>query len=132
MRRRIITTLGVLAAITGLSSSVLARPAVPTSETREFSLTRNSIVGIESRTIGDDYRKFFGIENPTTISLNTTGEGNIFPDGDDGVWRISEDTRLLVNEPLVRPVGIVPFNRDENGVSLFGDVERIEVQTELN
>lgn len=131
MKHTIITTLGLLAAVTGLSSSVQARPLVPNAQTGNFSLTKNSVVEVESRTIGDDYQKFFGVKTSTNIPISNAEANNFFvyADGDDGVWQINDNLRLLVNEPLSPAVNPVSFSQDE--ASFFGDINRIEVQTNL-
>lgn len=130
MKYQILATLGALAALTGLSSAVEARPTeVSDLETRGVTFSKNSVVGVESRTIGDDYKKFFSVENSSNALSNNSGQNNILSAEDTRVWQISEDWRLLANEPLSPPTGVVNFRPEQ--ASLFGDVDRIEFQTDL-
>ncbi len=71
MKRTILATLGALAVITGLSNSVQARPAVESnSETEKFNLSsRNSSLEYQNRTVEDDYRQFFGVEDSTNLAI---------------------------------------------------------------
>jgi hypothetical protein len=74
-----------------------------------------------------------GVENSTDTSLNLGNNARdpyIFADGDDGVWQISNNWELQVNEPLSPPIFPVPFRQD--GASLFDDIDRVELQYELS
>lgn len=69
MRYRIFAALGVLAALTGLASPVHAQSAVAAkSKTENITLSGESLAGIESRTVENDYQQFF-VEQPSTLTL---------------------------------------------------------------
>lgn len=130
MKQAIIATLGALAVVTGLSNSVQARPIVGTnSETKKLTLSNNSALEFESRTIEDDYQQFFGREDFTNIAINE--QNNINPQNSeffgsdvDG-WQVNEDSTLYVNEPFAPTVDAIPFERNR------GENDRVEVQTNL-
>jgi hypothetical protein len=127
MRYKIITALGVLAAITGLASSAHAQSAVAShSETGNFTLSDASSVEIESRSVADDYETFFGEEeNPSANSLNNGGFNTLINEP-RGV-EINEELELLVNEPFSPEINPI-FSRD---AERFDGVDRVEVQYEV-
>lgn len=87
-----IAAVGAFAAITCFSSSVRAQ------STQEFTLTSEAL-DVENLTIRDDYKEFFGKGvTREDISLNENsdlyGDDSVFYDGDDGVWQISDRSRI--------------------------------------
>lgn len=122
-----IAAVGALTAITGFTSSVRAQ------STQRFTLSDESL-DVENLTIRDDYKEFFGRNEreDTSLSLgnpNLNHDDGVFSDGDDGVWEISENWELQVNEPLAPPV--FPAFPRQDGASIFNDIDRAELQYEL-
>jgi len=117
--RHMITTLGAILAITGFGSVVHPQLAVASP--------RDSSLQLETKTVEDDYKLFF--QNNQNTSFNTfanTQDYDAFADGDDGVWRINDEVRLLVNEPLVEQNNILnPPRRD-----FYEGIDRVEVRVE--
>ncbi len=136
MRYRIFTALGVLAAITGLASSVQAQSTVASnSRSGEFTLSGESLTNINNRTVQNDFNGFFLENSPTTIPSsigtapnsignNSTVNNNTSSAQRPGVLQISEDVELVSNEPLSHPVSRVPGQQNQP----FVNVERARVE----
>jgi hypothetical protein len=140
MRRSILTTLGVLAAIAGLASSVDAQPTVASNSrngasTGEFTLSGNSLVGIRNRTVGNDFNRFFLDNSSTTapsntgtalnsIDSNSIGSNNNLTIQDPGVLQISDNVQVVSNEPIYHPSTRVPGEQHLP----FTNIERAQVQ----
>jgi hypothetical protein len=130
MRRRITIALGVLAAISGLASSVHAEPTVGSNaETEGVTLSGESLVGLESRTVGDDFGQFF-LGDASTTPINTTEGNNNFntQDEDIVIREIDEDTDLVVNQPISPAFNSAPTRQNEP----FNTNESVEVQFDLD
>lgn len=130
MKYRILTTLGILVATTGLANSVQAQPAVAiNSQAEEFTRSGQSLSSIEPRTIKDDFEKFF-LEDSSTLVLNNAEDVSSlnFNPGVGSTWGIAENVRLVVNQPLVEPTGVVSFRQDLP----YDGVERVKLQVELD
>ena len=136
MRNRILTALGVLAAITGLASSVQAQTArSPQSNTGEFTLSGNSLVDIRSRTVDTDFNRFF-LRNsanstsprrgtvPNSIDSNTVEINNSLDPQDLGAIQVNDDVQLVSNESLFSPITRVPGQQNQP----FHNTERVQVQ----
>ena len=112
MRHRILTALGVLAAITGLASSVHAEPTVASnSRTGEFSLSGESLVGINNRTIGADFNRFFlennsvlTLSNASTTTVNSAGTDNNLIGQQTGILQVSDSVQVITNDSLSSPI----------------------------
>ena len=145
MRHRILTALGVLAAVTGLASSVNAQPTVATNartgaRTGEFTLSGESLVGIQNRTAGKDSNSFFLGNSatpaptrtgtvPNTIESNNNGDNNnVTPNNSTnqppGVLQITDNLQVVSNEPVYHPSTRVPGEQHLP----FTNVERAQVQ----
>jgi hypothetical protein len=75
MNPKIIAALAILAAIVSLGSSVRAHsPVAPSVNGEDYTITGDSLEGIDTRTAEDDFKKFF--EGTTADSLSTNGAGN--------------------------------------------------------
>ncbi len=124
-----ITTLGVLAATTGLASSVHAQLAVASnSEAGDFTLSGVSLIELESKIVEDDYKSFFAeTETTSTISPSNVEDYNNFINPIGGVWELDERVELLVNVPLSEPINPL-FSRQAEALN---GIERVEVQVEL-
>jgi hypothetical protein len=127
-RKIIVAAVGAFAAITGFTSSVRAQSP------QDVTLSGNSL-DVENLTVGDDYTEFFGRSSDREDTSLTQGNPNLsqddgaFYDGDDGVWEISENWELQVNEPIAPPV--FPAFPRQNGASIVNDIDRVELQYEL-
>lgn len=127
-RKIIIAVVGALTAIAGFTSSVRAQ------STQEFTLS-DELLDVENLTVRDDYNEFFGRSSDrenTSLSLgnpNSSQDDGVFYDGDDGVWEISDNWELQVNEPIAPPV--FPAFPQQDGVLIVNDIDRAELQYEL-
>lgn len=122
MRHRILTSLGVLVAIAGVTRPVYAQPTIASnSETATLTLSGASLSGIEPRTVKDDFTQFFVGESVIT-------ESNTFTAGDGRVWQISEDVQLVANRQQLSPVNPAPWRQNEP----FNNNETVEVQLNLD
>lgn len=127
MRHKILAALGVLAVITGLASSAHAQSAVVSNpETGKFTSSDASVVEIESRSVAEDYKTFFGEGNPSATSLNNGG-ADTSADESKGNFEVSDQVELLVNEPFAPEVNPLFSNQAER----FDGLDRVEVQYEL-
>ncbi len=128
MKKRIVSLFGAIVVLPSLASLLQPQSALalnPKSE--KLSLSNDSPVRLESRTIKDDYKRFFSNrQNSYSPGFDNVQNYNVMNNGDDGVWQINEDLKLLVNEPLVEQNTILtPPRQDINE-----DIERVEVQTQ--
>lgn len=125
----IIAAVGAFTAITYFASSVRAQ------STQEFILSSGSL-DVENLTIRDDYKEFFGRKDEqedASINFenrNLNQDDDVFYDGDDGVWQISDHWELQVNEPISPPV--FPAFPQPEGASMFNNIDRAELQYELS
>jgi hypothetical protein len=138
MRNSILTALGVLAAITGLASSVQAQPSVASnSRTGEFTLSGNSLVGIRNRTVDTDFNRFF-LRNssaptsnsnraatvPNSIDSNDVVINSNIDPQDLGAIQVNDDVQLVSNESLFSPIIRVPGQQNQP----FHNTERVQFQ----
>ncbi|HEY9597912.1 MAG TPA: hypothetical protein V6D33_09605 [Cyanophyceae cyanobacterium] len=122
MRHRILTTLGVLVAIAGVTHPAHAQSTIASnSKTEPLSSSGNSLSGIERRTVEDDFNQFFSGES-------VIPESNSFNTQDGRVWQISEDVQLVANRQQLSPANPVPWRQNEP----FNNNERVEVQLNLD
>lgn len=130
MRYRIlVTALGVLVAIAEFTTSVQAQPNVSSNpETGQYTLSGNSFVGIESRTVEDDFKNFF-LEDSSSTEVNTSRSNNDLINRNGVVWQISENLQVVANRPIYPSVNPVPWrqNLPLTNQPLNGP-ERVEVQ----
>lgn len=122
MRRILLTILGVLATMTGLASSVNAQ-SVPNSARGEFTLSGDSLVGLQNRNAEDDYAEFFAAGD----DLAATSSNFALPDNDiannniafnqnfwidepnRADWELTDDLNIAVGEADREPVDAIPF-----------------------
>ncbi len=104
MKSKITAALAIMAAIVGLSNSVKAQsPEVPSSNAGQYTLSGDSLIGIDNRTADSDFAKFFTLE-PNFANTNSNGNnvGDNIVDPYLGVWQISDGVQLQrVDEPLL-------------------------------
>lgn len=122
MRHRILTTLGVLVAIAGVTNPAHAQSTIASnSKTEPLSLSGNSLSGIERRSVKDDFNQFFSGES-------VIPESNSFNTEDGRVWQINDDVRLVANRQQLSPANPVPWRQNEP----FNNNERVQVQLNLD
>ncbi|MBF2009465.1 MAG: hypothetical protein IGS49_29585 [Chlorogloeopsis fritschii C42_A2020_084] len=131
MKKRIIRLFGAIVVLPSLTSLLQPQLALAlNSKSEKLSLADNSLVRLETRTIKDDYKLFFSNRQNTSSevfgNVHNYNAFSVFSDGDDGVWQINEDVKLLVNEPLVERNNILTPRQD-----FYEGIDRVEVQTEL-
>ncbi|MEB3182087.1 MAG: hypothetical protein VKL59_24080 [Nostocaceae cyanobacterium] len=126
MRKQFLSILGLLASIISLGSPVYAQtPATTASETENVTLSGNSLVGIEQRSIKQDYRVVFPegtTENHSRQELtqeNQTNRPNVLP--------LSPEAELIVNEPLVLPNTPIPMENTD----YFHGKDKVQLQLNL-
>lgn len=134
MRRTIITVLGVMTAIAGLASSAQAQSTqASNSATGEFT-SDGSLMDISSRTVDNDFNRFFlGTAPPP--ALDRTGtipnieeiDDNLTPRQQLGVLQIRNDMQLISNNPIYAPITRVPGQENLP----FNNAERVRFQIEL-
>jgi hypothetical protein len=133
MRRRLLAALG-LVAIAGLTAPAYAQSrAAASSETDEdITLSGDSLEGIESRTISDDFDRFF-LANSATISFSN-GEATddvvteqSFRQEEGITYQLDEDTEIIVNQPLSPRLNPLSFDRNTGPDA----IDRFKVQFEL-
>lgn len=132
MNHRIFTVLGILAVSTGLANSVHAQSAfVSNPDPASVTVSGESLSGIRSRTLGDDFNSFF-LDSSSTTSLSPVGNNNNFIIRNGTVWPINEDVQLVGNRPLHPSVNPVPWQQHKplTNQPLNGP-ERVEVQFDL-
>jgi hypothetical protein len=80
MRIKLLTVLTVIASVICLGSQAQAQQAqAQTPETlnsikENYTLTGDSLVGVDNKTSLDDYTKFFGETNPGNSTVNNTDQ----------------------------------------------------------
>lgn len=132
MKDRIFTVLGILAVSTGLANSVHAQSAfVSNPAPASVTVSGESLSGIISRTLSDDFNNFF-LESSSTTSLSPVGNNNNLIVRNGTVWQINEDVELVGNRPLSPSVNPVPWQQHKplTNQPLNGP-ERVEVQFNL-
>lgn len=132
MRHRLLTALGIVAAIAGLTSPAYAQSRVAaSSETDEdITLSGESLEGIESRTISDDFNRFFLADTGAISVSNATGDvvtEQSFREEEGFTYQLDEDTEIVVNKPLSPPLNPLSFDRPLGPEP----IERFKVQFEL-
>lgn len=75
MNLKMIAPLVIMTAFTSLGSQVQAQssPATSNSNSKSYSLTGDSLVGVDHRTSQDDFTRFFE-QNPGKTSTNNQGK----------------------------------------------------------
>ena len=125
MNSKIIAALAIIASVTSLGNSVYAQsPSTQNPNTRQDTLSGNSLTGINNRTAQDDYAKFFAPSNSANAPGNNTQK--IVP---IGILQIGDQLELRrLDEPLTltdTPIILQPEQSDNSvndgvQVQLFG------------
>ncbi len=125
MNSKIIAALAIIASVTSLGNSVYAQsPSTQNSNTRQDTLSGDSLTGINNRTAQDDYAKFFAPSNSANGRGNNTEK--IVP---LGILQIGDQLELRrLDEPLTltdTPIILQPEQSDNSvndgvQVQLFG------------
>lgn len=119
------TTLLVLASTSIIfANSVQAQsPTILSQQTDDFTLSGDSLEGIETRTVEGDYRQFFG-PNAGTSRINESYE--MTKKGDRNPLQVGRDTQLQINRQTPQPINAVPFRENERN-----DTNRVELKLDL-
>ena len=125
MKTIIPTTLVVLASTSiVLANSVQAQsPTIPNQQTEDFTLSGDSLEGIENRTVEGDYRQFFG-PNAAASTINESYE--MTKKGSRNPLQVGKDTELQINRQTPQPINAVPFRENERN-----DTNRVELKLDL-
>ncbi|WP_414571750.1 hypothetical protein [Nostoc sp. CCY 9925] len=70
MNTKIIAFLGITAAFASLGSQVYAQSSLSSPNRQQYTITGDSLVGVDNRTAQDDFTRFFEPTNPSSISNN--------------------------------------------------------------
>ncbi|MBD0345578.1 MAG: hypothetical protein ICV63_12300 [Coleofasciculus sp. Co-bin14] len=131
MRHRIITALGVLAAVTGLANSVHAQPTITSNQrTGNETLSGRSLVGVSNKTIQDDFNRFFlgnpspPVIRPSSTTINSAGTDNNVNAQQTGILQVSDQVQVITNDSLSSPVTRRPGRQNQP----FDNIERVQVQ----
>lgn len=114
MNYKLLSTLGILVAIAGAAPSVYAQPKVASnSEIGRITLSGNSLVGLENRTVQQDFNNFFS-ENSSSLALRNAGNTNNAIAQPRVVGEITDTTNtdIIVNEPLTTSNPAVPIRQN--------------------
>lgn len=125
MKTVVVAAMAALASITGLAGSVHAQStATPSQETRDFTLSGESLTGIESRTVEGDYQTFFLRGVPGRISVNNREDFSLSRKRSRGLLQVDDDVELLINRSTPQPINASPFRENDR----LNDSQRVEVQ----
>jgi hypothetical protein len=121
MNKKIITLLTLTAAMTGLGSVVQAKTPKPNSG--NYTLSGNSLIGINNRTASNDFGRFFASSNSLNVSSkNATAdipaEANAIPLSNQFELRRNIDQPLTSPNSLIFPQGDRAFDAN-NGVRVL-------------
>lgn len=114
MKYKLLSALGILVAIAGAAPSVYAQPRVASnSETGKITLSGNSLVGLENRTVQQDFNSFF-LGNPSSLALRNAGNNNNAIAQPEVIGELTDTTNtdLVVSEPLTTPNPAVPIRQN--------------------
>lgn len=105
MNSKIIAALAIIAGVTSLGSSVYAQsPPRQNSNTGQYTLTGDSLSGINNRTAQDDYAKFFAPSNSANAPGNnreTITPIGVLQIGDGVQLRRSDEPLTLTDTPII-------------------------------
>lgn len=113
MNTKIIAFLGITAAFASLGSQVYGQSSPSNLNIQQYTITGDSLVGIDNRTAEDDFRSFFERTNPSNSNTNRT----------DNKTR----TRIRFNESLSLPESSVFLTPAQSG----NDNDGLQVQLDL-
>ena len=114
MKYKLLSAVGILVAIASAAPSVYAQSKVASnSETGRITLSGNSLVGLENRTVQQDFNRFFS-GNSSSLALRNAGNNNnaIAQPGVVGELTDTTNTDLVVSEPLTTPNPAVPIRQN--------------------
>lgn len=124
--KNIIPTTVVFFASTSIvfASPVLAQSStIPYQQTDDFTLSGDSLEGIENRTVEGDYRQFFGgnaSASRNNESYQMTKKGSRNP------LQVGNEAELQINRQTPQPINAVPFRENERN-----DTNRVELKLDL-
>lgn len=125
MKTIIPTTLVVLASTSIVFGSALQvqSQTMLNQQTEDFTLSGDSLEGIENRTVEGDYRQFFG-GNATANTINESYE--MTKKGNRNLLQVGRDAEVQINRQTPQPINAVPFRENERN-----DTNRVELKLDL-
>ena len=99
-------------------------PAAPNQPTDDFTLSGDSLEGIETRSVEGNYRQFFG-GNAAASTINETYE--MTKKGNRNPLQVGRDAELQINRQTPQPINAVPFRDNER----TNDTNRVELKLDL-
>ncbi|MFB2893297.1 hypothetical protein ACE1CI_10330 [Aerosakkonemataceae cyanobacterium BLCC-F50] len=126
MKTIIPTTLLILASTSiVLAGSVQAQSqTIRDRQTDDFTLSGDSLEGIETRTAEGDYRQFFG-SNAGAIQINESYQ--MTKKGSHNPLQVGKDAELQINRQTPQPINAAPFRDNER----LNDTGRVELKLDL-
>ena len=132
MKHRILTALGVLAAVTGLANSAHAQPTdTSNSRTENVTLSGRSLGAIRNRTVEEDFNRLFlgnpsspVVRNSSTTTINSAGTDNNVNAQQTGILQVSDNVQVITNDSLSSPVTRRPGRQNQP----FDNIERVQFQ----
>jgi hypothetical protein len=115
MNTKIIASLGMMAAFISLGNSVYAQSPASISNTEQYTVTGDSLIGINKRTAQDDFQRFFEPNNLGSNPSTNNRRGNATP------------VKIRFNESLSQPNTPVLLVPAESG----NDNQGAQVQLDL-
>lgn len=107
-----------------LAGSVQAQsPTIPNQPTDDFTLSGDSLEGIETRTVEGDYRQFFG-GNASARRINESYQ--MTKKGSRNPLQVGNEAELQINRQTPQPINAVPFRENERN-----DTNRVELKLDL-
>ncbi|MBW4648842.1 MAG: hypothetical protein KME06_09080 [Kastovskya adunca ATA6-11-RM4] len=123
-----LAVLGIFAAIAGSTNSVHAQSTVRSSSTGEYTLSGDSLLDIESRTLNKDYPIFFSDDATVFLSNGTNNGAPLVPQAATPTTVIELDdspAEIVIRDPLFSPLAAPTFfppNESPTGI------ERVQFQ----
>lgn len=123
MKTKIFATLIIMAGIIGLGSKVEAQSS--DSNRGKYTVSGDSLTGIDNRTAEDDFASFFSRNNSPNISRNNNRTENIVL---GETWEIGDQVQLRRNQPLSTPNNVIFPQADQS----FNGNDGAQLQLELD
>jgi hypothetical protein len=115
MKSKIIATIAMVVAIASFGSPVNAQSSDAASNTEKYTITGDSLTGIDNRSAQDDFSKFFQINTLETTSNNNVGQ-KVTPVG----FRVNESLSMPDTPIYLQPAE--SFNGGNDGVQVQLDL----------
>ncbi|SRR5579883_861654 len=106
MKSKIITTLTIITTILGVESAIQAKPPAPKPNSGTYTLSGNSLIGVNNRTAQQDFGRFFSPQNSLAIS-DKNATANISPEASSVPISNQVELRRNIDQPLTSPNSLI-------------------------